>query len=149
MERIVLSIAVPDQALAAASGLTWFAVTEQTAEVRSRAVPARCKLLHLRVQLKTIAGGATALTAQLARSDDGSGQLSNRSLSAAGQALSFERTGGTTSTTRAAAMWPLDEVPYVRRTGDTAGTLYVGLLLDAGTAVVEELELITEQWGAA
>lgn len=148
MEATVICLGTPNQALAAASGLVWFPVGQLAADPKSRPVPGRGELLQLRVQLKDCASSPTTLTAQIARTSAGAGQLTNRTVSAATQTLSFERTGGTTSSTRAVAVWPLSEQPFHHRPDDTAGTLYVGLLLDTGSAVIEELELYIRRTGA-
>ena len=141
-EPLVISVADSGQTLAAVDGLKWFAVGEfSSRDGRSEPVPARARMLSVRVAVFNIADSPTTLTCALARGSDGTGQLTNRTLAGATQALSFNKNGDTVSTAIAIAVWPLDEMPYTRRTGDTAGVLYVGLELDAGSCELAELEL--------
>jgi hypothetical protein len=105
---------------------------------RSLDVPGSCRLEIAEFQLSAIAGGATTVTSFWARDAAGDYPLTPA-------ATTTIQTGLTTAT-KGSAVTLFESLPsFVRLEGDTAGSLYAIVKLNAGTATLDYANLIWSQ----
>jgi len=116
------------------TGWTYIAITGDVAnESGSENMPSYVTLTDLEIQLNTIASGATSVTMRLFRALDSSIGSKGITPASSNATASIDLQPG--STTEGDVNFPIyRDVHYRAETGASAGTLYLGLQLDAGIA---------------